>query len=273
MLVSIIIPTYKDLRALELIMEALKLQTYTNFEAIVAEDDNSSEIKNFLDELRTPFVVKHFSQEDQGLRKSRAVNNAVRMSVGDYLIYIDGDTIPYTTFIHAHVKLAEDKRVLCGRRVNLGDKVSSDLRKGRTSPLELETHYLSKLLYLTKDNIRHYEQGLYFKPDGIIQRLLSSKDKNAHIVASNFSCYKKDMLAINGSDEAMQGGPGVDDTDVEWRLKAIGVIPKSCKFSANLFHLNHPRNDRKEHYQMNMKQIEEKQRKNEYRCNDGIIKE
>jgi len=102
---------------------------------------------------------------------------------------------------------------------------------------------------------------------------MTKYDKNVHIVASNFSCYKKVMLAINGSDESMPGGPGVDDTDVEWRLGAMGVTPKSCKFSANLFHLNHLRNDRKEHYKMNMARIKEKQAKNEYRCRDGIIKE
>ena len=48
MLVSLIIPTYKDVEALSLILDALVIQTYTDFEVIVAEDDNSLEVAHYL---------------------------------------------------------------------------------------------------------------------------------------------------------------------------------------------------------------------------------
>ena len=38
MKVSVIIAVYKDVEALELIIESLKNQTYKNFEVIIAED-------------------------------------------------------------------------------------------------------------------------------------------------------------------------------------------------------------------------------------------
>ena len=44
MRVSIIIAIYKDLEALQLIIDSLKRQSYTNFEVIVAEDNNSKEV-------------------------------------------------------------------------------------------------------------------------------------------------------------------------------------------------------------------------------------
>jgi glycosyltransferase involved in cell wall biosynthesis len=273
MLVSLIIPTYKDVEALSLILDALVIQTYTDFEVIVAEDDNSLEVAHYLKKYNFPFVVKHFSHEDKGLRKAIAVNSAVRMSEGEYLIYIDGDTIPYTTFIEAHVLLSKKKQVLCGRRVNLGAKVSSLLRKGEIKVQEIEKNYLTMYAFLHDDNIRHYNKGIYLRPNTLLQKIIALFDANVHILASNFSCYKVDMLTINGSDEAMPGGPGVDDTDVEWRMQAIGITLRSCKYSANLLHLDHPRSDRRDALAHNMQLIQDKKDKNEYIAQVGINKE
>lgn len=269
---SLIIPTYKDTVALGLILEALESQTYRNFEVIIAEDDNSSETKKLLEHLNLSYVIKHYSHEDKGNRKPKAVNASIAMSEGEYIIMIDGDTIPYSTFIDAHVRLAEPKKALCGRRVNLGDKVSQDLRLGTKKISDIEHHFFSNYRYLKEDNSRHLEQGIYLKPNSLLQKFVSKLDKNTHILASNFSCYKSDLLEVNGIDEALPFAPNRDDTDLEWRLKAIGVEMKSCKFSANLLHLNHPRNDRDQEGLKNLEIIYEKQRHNEFRCQDGIIK-
>ncbi len=273
MLATVIVPTYKDVGALALIMEALEQQTWRNFEVIIAEDDNADATREFVSSLKVSFPVTHFSHEDFGtIRKAKAVNSAVRLSKGEYLIYIDGDTIPFSTFVEAHVRLATPRTVLCGRRVNLGEKVSTDLRAGRVKALDLEHAYLRHYFYLNRDNIRHYGQGLYFKPNSALQRLLAHFDDNIHILASNFSCFKEDMLAINGSDEDIPGGPGVDDTDVEWRIKAHGVTLKSCKYCANLFHLNHPRSDRKDAFEKNLEIIRQKKTREEIVCRNGIRK-
>ena len=89
MKVSIIIPTYKDPTALKLILDALQYQTYTNFEIIVAEDDNSNETFELLKNYESKYTVKHFSQENKGNRKPRAVNNSIKMSEGEYIIFIE----------------------------------------------------------------------------------------------------------------------------------------------------------------------------------------
>lgn len=272
MKVSVIVPTYKDLEALILILNALKEQTYKDFEVIVAEDNNSEEVAVYLQKNGFPFDVKHYSHEDKGLRKAVAVNSAVRMATGEYLVYIDGDTIPYTTFLEAHVALSAKKQVLCGRRVNLGAKVSSMLRNGNVTSIDIENNYIKKYIFLHKDNIRHYNKGIYLRPHSLLQKIVSFFDNNVHILASNFSCYKEDMLAINGSDESMPGGPGVDDTDVEWRFIANGIRLKSCKYSANLLHLDHPRSNRKEALAKNMKIMADKKMKNEFIAKNGIIK-
>jgi len=272
MRVSVLIPTYKDIRALELILDALKLQTYQNFEVIVAEDDNSNELKDFLKEYKSKYSIYHLFHENLGNRKAIIMNKALKESRGEYIVFIDGDTIPYRTFVESHVALAKKRVVLCGRRVNLGDKVSTLLREGKISAYELERHYLKYYRLIKDDNSRHYEQGLYFKANGIVQKILMKLNKNVHIVASNFSCFREDIFAVNGFDEDLPNAPHRDDTDLEWRMVGIGCKLVSVKYCANMFHLNHSRNDRRDEEEENMRLIRKKQQQKEFVAKNGIMK-
>jgi cellulose synthase/poly-beta-1,6-N-acetylglucosamine synthase-like glycosyltransferase len=267
--VSILIPTYKDVRALELILDALQYQTYKNFEVVIAEDDNSEETKMFLDSYKAIFPIKHFYHENSGNRKAVILNKSLAAIKSDYLIFIDGDIIPYSTFIESHVQLAKPKRILCGRRVNLGDKISKDLREGKITAYKFEKNYIKLFKYLNNDSIRHYEQGFYFKANSIVQKIISRLDKNIHIVGSNFSCYREDLFAINGFDEDIVGG-SKDDVDIEWRMVASGCELKSVKFCANCFHLNHSRSSRIDDERIAKAQMEQNKRKGLYKAVHGI---
>ena len=271
MLVSVIVPTYKDTQALKLILDALQLQTYKNFEVIIAEDNDSDEVKSFLNNYSCEFEIKHLFHEDNGNRKAVIMNKALLHVRGEYIIFIDGDTIPYTTFIESHVALSEPKTILCGRRVNLGDKVSSDLREGKISAYELEKKFLKYYSYIKNDNSRHYEQGLRLKPRSLLYTIISKLNKNVHILGSNFSCYKREIYAINGFDEDIIGG-SKDDVDLEWRFVANGCQLKSCKYCANLFHLNHARNSRTQEIHIAAQQMDKNRLANKFVCDNGIEK-
>lgn len=270
--VTLIVPTYKDPQSLKLILDALELQTYSAFEVIIAEDDNSQEVIKLLASATYRYPIKHYSHEDRGNRKAKAVNAAIAMSEGKYIITIDGDTIPYSTFIQAHVALSKEKTALCGRRLNLGDGISLALRSGSLQVKDIEHHFLRYLKHLVDDKARHIEQGIYLKPHSLIQRIFSCSNNNAHILASNFSCFKSDLLEVNGIDEDLPFAPCRDDTDLEWRLKAIGVNMVSCKYSAILLHLNHGRSDRRDEERINLELIAQKQLENRYCVSNGIMK-
>ena len=271
MRVSVMVPTYKDIKALELILNALKCQTYENFEVIIAEDNNDDETKKFINTYSSDLSIQHISQEDVGNRKARILNKSLSKITGEYVIFIDGDCIPYTNFIESHILLCSSKTVLCGRRVNLGDKVSQDLRKNNITSLELEKHYIKYFKYLISDNSRHLEQGLRFRPLSLLYKLIRSRDKNIHIVGSNFSCFKEDLFLINGFDEDITGG-SKDDVDLEWRFVMAGLELKSCKFCANLFHLNHPRNSRVDDENIARNEIKKNKLSQKYIAQNGILK-
>ena len=270
MRVSLLIPTYKDLVALGLILESLEKQSYKNFEVVVAEDANDVETQELLSKFET-LDIKHVSHEDAGNRKATILNKALHVVTGEYLIFIDGDTIPFSTFVESHVALAKPKRILCGRRVNLGEGVSTDLREKKKSTYAIEKSYFKHYSYLKKNGSRHYEQGLRVKPNSFMQKRLMNANKNVHILGSNFSCFKKDMFAINGFDEDIIGG-SKDDVDLEWRFIISGCELNSCKYCANMFHLNHSRDSRVEEEEIAKGQMKKNRDEKRFVCSNGIIK-
>lgn len=241
MRISLIAAFYKDIEALKLIIDSVRQQDYGNFELIVAEDNNDPYISEFLKTI-TDIDIIHTTQEDIGIRKARSQNNAIIKSTGDYLIFIDADCIPYTTFISSHAKLAEKGHVLSGRRVNLGPKTSSLVRRRRINPVTLEKFFLLYTPILILDGTTHLGQGMHFNPEGYIYRNIISKRKKSNIslLGCNFSCFKDDILALDGFDELYLGESCLpDDTDIQWRFEACGIKLKSCKMAANVFHLHH----------------------------------
>ena len=245
MKVSVIVAVYKDVEALELIIESLKNQTYKNFEVVIAEDGQDEKMKMFVESIKD-LDIKHTTQEDIGIRKTRSLNNGIIASEGEFLIFIDGDCIPYSTFIESYVKLSQDGFILSGRRVNLGPIYSQKLRNKTISPLKLEKTFLLRYPLILKDCTEgHSEDGFYFSPDGwIYNKFIKNRKASTSILGCNYACFKKDIIAINGYDEGYGETAIGDDTDLEWRFKALGCKIKSAKNVANVFHLYHSRSFR-----------------------------
>ena len=270
--VSIIVNVYKDIEALRLIINALQYQTYDEFEVVIAEDNNSDEMREYISEIKN-LNVKHTSQEDRGRRKPRSVNNAMLVCEGDYLIFIDGDCIPYSTFIEAHVKLLEPGFIVSGRRCNLGPKYAKLLRENKLSSFQLEDSFIYRYPFIAMDAIEgHAESGFYVKPNGLIyNKLLKNRKGTKSIVGCNFSCFKSDMEKINGLDEDYGESTVGDDSDLGWRFKGIGVKLKSARNVANMFHLYHDRNYRSEElFDLEYKKMCENKKDNVFVCNKGL---
>jgi len=247
MKVSLIIAVYKDTRALELILESLSNQIYTNFEVVVAEDGACDSMKKCITEAQQKynFTIKHTTQEDKGVRKARSQNNGILASSGEYLIFIDGDCLLYSTFIYGHVQLARPKQALSGRRINLDKKISDAIREGTVKSKDIENSLLTKYLYLAFNKEVRFEQGIYIKPNSLIFQLLQKRKRNTEILGCNFSLWKEDIVRLNGFDELSYGISAIpDDMDWTWRLPMAGIKIESCKNVANMMHLWHKIYDR-----------------------------
>ncbi|PHM16441.1 MAG: glycosyl transferase family 2 [Sulfuricurvum sp. PD_MW2] len=240
---TIIISVYKDTEALGLILDSLANQTYPPDQIIISEDGNSKEMATFISSYSKHFQnLLHLTQSDEGWRKNRALNRSIAASTGKYLIFIDGDCVPYPQFVEEHLKLQEENYVLCGRRTEPGERFSTLLRKRQLSVKNFTNRYLLYFFALKRDQVRHYDDGIYFGSESILFNLIrGSKKKENHIVGCNFSCYKSDMIRINGFDEDFILPTTGEDTDIERRMRLLDIKMKSCRNAANLIHLDHPK--------------------------------
>lgn len=267
MKVSIIIAVYKNVKALDLIIQSLTLQTYKNFEVILVEDGNDKLMKEYINSI-SGLEIRHTMQDDLGVRKARSQNNGILASSGEYLIFIDGDCIPYSTFIQGHVLLAQKGYVLSGRRLNLPQNITEQLLSNKLCPKDIEKNLMTKYLSMAFDKQTKYEQGIYFKPSGwIYTTFIKKKSRNTNILGCNFSCWKEDIVAINGFDEGYGETAVSDDMDLDWRFRAYGLKFKSCKNIANMMHLWH-----KDHNRGNPSEQLALMRKNELENNLICIK-
>ncbi len=276
MKVSLIVAVYKDIEALRLIFESLEMQTYKNFEVVVAEDGDSEVMATAIATAREvhSFDILHTTQEDIGVRKSRSQNNGIKAATGEYLIFIDGDCLLYSTFIENHLALSGEKNIITGRRVNLGPRYSAQLRAGTITSAWLEKNFVRKYFDIKEDAKmeRHSEEGFAIKPHGFIAKMMRKyRKKEFPLLGCNMSFYKKTMLEINGFDEGLGNSAMASDTDLTWRFKGIGCKIISARFICNEFHLFHKRSPNEYDRDLDLKMVANEEKKL-YRCSDGIEK-
>lgn len=270
---TLIISVYQDTEALNLILECVDQQTVKPTEVIISEDGDNPDIASFILHAKVKFPdlnVIHLTQEDIGWRKNRALNRAVVTAKNEYLIFIDGDCLPYNTFIENHLLLSQESTVLAGRRIEFNESLSDEIRRKTIHFHDLTNHYFRNLPTLLKFKTRHLEEMFYINAKNPLSKLLRRKVK--FLLGCNWSCYKNDLVKINGFDENFTGPTYGEDTDVAMRFKGIGVELRSCRYSANLVHLYHKKNFNQEqahiNYIIHHKSVDDKQ----YICLNGIKK-
>ncbi|MDD4321575.1 MAG: glycosyltransferase family 2 protein [Acidaminococcaceae bacterium] len=93
-LVSIITPCYNGGKYINHLLDSVLKQTYIKIEMFVFDDgsiDNSSEIiKSYIPKFtKRGYTLKYVYQKNQG--QSTAINNALKLVKGDYLVWPDAD--------------------------------------------------------------------------------------------------------------------------------------------------------------------------------------
>ena len=236
---TLIISVYTDVLKLKTVLYGISCQSIKNFEVIVSEDGESTEMAAFLAPyLGSNPALKHLTQADKGFRKTRALNRAIRASRSDYLIFIDGDCVPHPDFVANHIAQSEPGTVCVGRRIELGLRYSELLINTPTSLSKFTTtwSYLLRIPAIMLDGGKNPESGLYAPwTNRFLER------KRIGILGCNFSCSKSALQKINGFNEDYESVGTGEDSDIDWRFTRAGFENKNVKFLTPLFHLYHPR--------------------------------
>jgi cellulose synthase/poly-beta-1,6-N-acetylglucosamine synthase-like glycosyltransferase len=230
-MISLVISFYKRLDFLELIFQSLDIQSYKNFEVIIAEDDNDPKTVDFLNKTRTnkTYGIQHVSHADIGFRKTRILNSAVKTARGEQIVFIDGDCILQKHFMKEYARAITDTHFCYGRRVFCSKKHTDMLLKSESI---IKVNIILASLYGGKS----LGAGLYLP----FKKNISKQHRR--ILGCNWGIMKKNILAVNGFDEDyVRAGVG-EDFDIDWRLKKHGLKVWSLKGKAIVYHLYHDAN-------------------------------
>ena len=269
---SVIVPTYNRPQELKLCLFSLSTQSALPDEVLSADDgskeDTKQAIEQFSSSSKCPFPVKHIWQEDDGFRKPRILNETVRNSTGDYLLFLDGDCLAHQDWLKNHLLCAAPKTMLGGKRVDLGQKLSRKLLEEH----RLLNHFNIELVWDSiTSNTRKAEEAFVIKSPILRNLFKSDRISDDGIWGCNFSVSKELFYAINGCDEDFLDG-SIEDNDLGIRVLNSGGKLLSVRHMANVFHLWHKSSwsFTNEKYQHNLKIIKHRISAKEPRCRNGI---
>ena len=239
---SVIVSTFNQPHELELVLCSLNMQEVTPLEILIADDGSTSEtseiIKMWSKKSKVP--IKHVWHEDIGNRKSKINNKAVSESTGNYLLFIDGDSIPHRFWVNDHITSARQDTVLCGRRVRLGPKISSEINLAYVQSRKLESVVGPLLTSSLQRDTNRYLLGIRL-PKGLA-RCFHPKERR--LMGVNFSLHKTLFEQVGGYNEF--GGELYETTEnvredalLEIQLLKAGVIRYPLINRGIVYHLFH----------------------------------
>ena len=266
---SLIISVYKDTRSLKVVLNSLRHQTEKSFEIIISEDGEDEKMRRFIAEYNFENDYRHLTQEDLGWRKNRALNNAIKAAKSEWLIFIDGDCVLHPRFVEHHVKLADEKYILAGKRIKLNPRIS-DLLSGDHEAIFKMQKILLKLVFRSgREELGFYEEGIFINPSGLFGFIPRFR-RMTQLKGCNMSFSKRAARDINGFDEDYTLPAVGEDADLLWRFRGCGYHLRSLRNMSVQYHLYHKTNWSSQ--EINLDMMSAKQSRREYTCRNGLEK-
>jgi glycosyltransferase involved in cell wall biosynthesis len=235
--ITVVISTYNAPEWLAKVLWGYGCQTHRDFEVVIADDGSGPETKACIERLRetSSLDIRHVWHEDLGYRRQTILNEAVRRSSADYLLFTDGDCIPRRDLVQTHAELARPGRFLSGGYCKLPMALSESIGEEDIlsqvcfDPAWLRARGLegrSQLRKLSAGRLR----GRWY--DALTPTRASFNNCNS-------SVWKADILRVNGYDERIRYGGS--DRELGERLENAGIKGKQVRHRAICLHLDHTR--------------------------------
>ena len=231
--VSIIISTFNQPEWLKLVLYSYNIQTVKTFEIIVADDGSDDRTKSVIDEFSVISDLKltHIWQPDDGFQKTKILNKAIVASNYGYLIFTDGDCIARKDFVETHLKLRKPSCALSGGYFKLIEEISNQI----SEEIILQQKCFDKNWLTEQGQPKSFKLNKLTKSKSKSKLLNSITPTKATFDGMNVSCYKGDIVAVNGFDERMQYG--AEDREVGERMINNGIKFLQIRYSAICVHL------------------------------------
>ncbi|EAH8491872.1 glycosyltransferase [Campylobacter coli] len=236
---ALIITTYNQPKRLALVLDSVKNLDPLPNEVLIADDGSKEDTAKLIQEYQKnfPCVLKHIWQEDEGFRLSKSRNEAIKNSLSEYIVVIDGDMILEKDFIKEHLEFAQRRLFLQGSRVILNKNESEEILNkddyriafNKKDFKSSKNSFLAKMLY-----------SLSKKDEKIFKKITLIKG----IRGCNMSFFKTDFDELDGFNENFIGW-GREDSEFVARFLFNKGIFRRLKFKAIAYHIYHKENSKK----------------------------
>jgi glycosyltransferase involved in cell wall biosynthesis len=193
---SVVVTTYNKPEELTLVLCGLHMQKIKPIEVLIADDGSTKKTKKVIDEWSciSEIPIKHIWHEDRGNRKLKICNKAVSESSGNYLIFLDGDSIPHHLWVNDHINAARPNTVLCGRRVRLGPEITKSVDLDYIRSRKIESVFGQNLISAIQKDTKRYFHGIRFPK--LLARCFHITERR--LMGVNFSLHKYLFEKVGG---------------------------------------------------------------------------
>ncbi len=254
---SLIINTSNQPEYLARVLAGVGRQSSPPDEVLLADDGSGEETRQLFAKWSVGQRPRceHVWQPQEGFRRARILNEAIAHAQGEYLVFLDGDTLPHPDFVADHRSLARKGGFIQGHRALLKEGASTwfglgDFRRDRRRAL------LTGQLEGLKHAFRWPRP--WVRPRADLRG----------IRGCNLAIWRADLVAVNGYNEAFVGW-GREDSELAVRLGNLPVQRLDARGWALCYHLWHPPVSRAG-LSTNDELLAEAQRTGVTRCQKGL---
>ena len=226
--IALIINTYDQPDYLRRVLRAVSRQVLPAAEVLVADDGSDERTAQAFKDWAAAHSgrTEHVWQAHEGFRRARILNEAIARARSEYLVFLDGDTVPHPRFLADHQQLAQRERFMQGHRALIGRSAARtfgelDFRKERRQAL-------------FSGDVSGWKHA--FRWPVPLRRL--RRDLRG-VRGCNLGIWREHLAKVNGYNEEFTGW-GREDSELAVRLINIGVLRVDVRGWALCYHLWHP---------------------------------
>ena len=225
---GLIINTHEQPEYLARVLSAVSRQISPSEEVLLADDGSGDTTRRVFAEWSAAYPVRaeHVWQPQDGFRRARILNQAIARARSDYLVFLDGDTLPHPRFIADHRRLGRQGVFIQGHRALVKQRAAVWFGLDGFKEDRCRALWQGQL-----EGLKHAFRWPF--------PLLRTQPGLRGIRGCNLGIWRDDLMRVNGYNEDFVGW-GREDSELAVRLMNQGVRRLDARGRALCYHLWHP---------------------------------